>query len=272
MRRTGRQPGAPWPSRTGERSGRGGAEILYGVNPVREALSAGQARVLELDLLERPAGRLAELAELGQGRGIPILWRTRAELDALAGGGVHQGAVALTRPRPAADLEDLLGRAATAGEDPLVVILDGIEDPQNLGAIARSAEVFGAHGLVVPRRRSAPLSAAAAKAAAGAFEHLPLAPVANLAAAMEELKRGGLWIYAADAKAGAAPWEVDLSGPLALVIGSEGKGARRLTLERSDGLLRLPVSGRIASLNASAAAAALLYEVRRQRSLKRRGG
>ena len=163
-----------------------------------------------------------------------------------------------------ASLRDILALAQSRGERPLVVLCDGITDPHNLGAIIRSAEVAGAHGVVIPRRRSAGLNAACAKAAAGALEHLPVARVSNLAAALAELKENGLFLFAAD-MAGVSMYQADLTGPAAIVIGSEGEGLSRLVRESCDAVISIPQRGRIPSLNASNAAAVLLFEALRQR-------
>jgi 23S rRNA (guanosine2251-2'-O)-methyltransferase len=186
-----------------------------------------------------------------------------ARLGALASG-VHQGVVAELKPRAFLSLRELL----ETGPD-LLVALDGVEDPQNLGAILRSAEGAGAGGAIFPERRSAPLSAAAIKASAGASEHLPLCRVPGLAAAITELKRSGLWCVALDPEGELLPWEFDLRQPVCLVVGGEGTGVHRLVRERCDARLRLPMAGKVASLNASAAASSLLYEVNRQRLTSR---
>ena len=192
----------------------------------------------------------------------PVRTVRRADLDRLARG-VHQGVAAELSPRVFLSLRDLL---ATAPD--LLVALDGIEDPQNLGAILRSAEVAGAGGVLLPERRSAPLGAAAIKASSGASELLPICRVSGLASAVPELKKAGIWCAALDAD-GIPPWEFDLRQPVCLVVGGEGTGVHRLVKERCDVILGIPMKGRLGSLNASAAAAALLYEVTRQRS--RRG-
>jgi 23S rRNA (guanosine2251-2'-O)-methyltransferase len=173
---------------------------------------------------------------------------------------VHQGVVAELKPRDFLTLRQLIET-----EPNLLVALDGVEDPQNLGAILRSAEVAGAGGAILPERRSAPLSAATVKASAGASEHLPLCRVPGVAAAISELKRAGIWCVALDSHGELLPWEFDLTEPVCLVVGGEGAGVHRLVRERCDARLRLPMAGKVASLNASAAAAALLYEVNRQR-------
>ncbi|TMB42539.1 MAG: 23S rRNA (guanosine(2251)-2'-O)-methyltransferase RlmB [Chloroflexi bacterium] len=181
-------------------------------------------------------------------------------LDVMAPG-VNQGVAAELKPRRDWTLKELL-----ATNPSLLVALDSIMDPQNLGAILRSAEAAGADGVVLPERRSAPLSAAAVKASSGASEHLRLARVAGLPSAVAEIRRHGIWCVALDPRGELLPWEFDLTQPVCLVVGGEGHGVHRLVRERSDARVRLPMAGRVASLNASAAAAALLYEAMRQRS------
>ena len=202
-------------------------------------------------------------AERGR-RTVHRVWRApetdAAELTRLAGSPEHQGVVAEVDPYPYADPDELLGKP-----DCLIVALDQVQDPQNLGAVARSAEVAGATGLVIPSRRSASVTAATAKASAGAVEHLGVAQVTNLADWLVRAKDAGAWIYGADAAADTAYVDADLTGKVVLVLGSEGEGLRRLVAERCDVLLALPVRGRVDSLNVSATAAVLLFEAMRQR-------
>lgn len=227
---------------------------MYGRNAALEAARAGRVkRALIAEGLD-PDARLAELARLAPVERVPA-----ARLGALARG-VHQGVVAELKPRAFLTLRQLIET-----EPSLLVALDGVEDPQNLGAILRSAEAAGAGGVILPERRSAPLSPAAAKASAGAIEHLRLCQVAGLAGVIPEIKKAGLWVVALDPDGELAAWEFDFTQPVCVVVGGEGQGVGRLVGERSDAKVRLPMKGRVASLNASAAAAALLYEVTRQR-------
>lgn len=193
------------------------------------------------------------------------IWRapetSGEELERLCGSPDHQGVVAEVDPYPYVGAGELLGK-----ENALLVSLDQVQDPRNLGAVARSAEVAGAGGLVVPERRSAEVTAVACKASAGAVEHLPIAHVRNLADWLAEAKQAGFWIWGADASVSQAPWDVDLAGPTVLVLGGEGKGIRPRVASACDGLVTLPQRGRVESLNVSAAAAALLFEAVRQRS------
>lgn len=214
------------------------SQLIYGKQPVAEA-ERGRRRVLQV-------------------------WRTPEvpadELERLCGSPDHQGVVAAVDPYPYAGASELLRK-----ENVLLVALDQVQDPRNLGAVARSAEAAGAAGLVIPERRSAAVTAVACKASAGAVEHLAIARVRNLADWLGEAKEAGFWIWGADAGTGQAPWDVDLSGPTVLVMGGEGKGLRPRVASACDGLVALPQRGRIDSLNVSAAAAALLFEAVRQR-------
>lgn len=188
----------------------------------------------------------------------------RQRLEKFASGIAHQGVVAFMAAKEYVDIDDILAGVG-AGEEPFLIILDEISDPHNLGAILRTADAAGAHGVVIPRRRSAPLTPTVAKSSAGAIEYVKVARVANLPQAIEQLKKKGLWIAGAEADGKDLYWEARLDGPLGLVIGGEGKGLGRLVKERCDSLVRLPMSGRVNSLNASVAAALLVYEVLRQR-------
>jgi 23S rRNA (guanosine2251-2'-O)-methyltransferase len=232
--------------------------ILSGIHPVGEALRAGRA--LERLLVARGVGgpRMQELIELARGAGTPVRFEPRAALDRLAGTPAHQGVVALGAAKPYAELDDV------AGAD-LVVLLDGVEDPHNLGAIVRTAHAAGAGGIVIPERRAASLTDVAAKAAAGALEHLPVARVANLNRALEELKRRGFWIYGLDERGTVDYDQVDFASPTALVLGGEGKGLHEQVRQHCDVLVRIPMAGHISSLNVSVAAGVVLFEWARRR-------
>ena len=193
-----------------------------------------------------------------------IKYVPRERLDQLSETGKHQGVIAYAAAYEYAEVEDILKNARDKGEEPFIFLLDNIEDPHNLGAILRTAECTGAHGVIIPKRRSAGLTYTVGKASAGALEYVPVARVSNLAAALEDLKKRGLWIYGADMEG--TPWcEAELTGPAALVIGSEGAGIGRLVKEKCDVILSLPMRGKINSLNASVAAGVLMYEFMRQR-------
>jgi 23S rRNA (guanosine2251-2'-O)-methyltransferase len=243
--------------------------VVYGVNPVRELLRAGGG-VAELWIADGARGATAEIERLARSLPAKVRAAPRARLDELAGTDRHQGVVALVADFAYADLGDLLAAARGAGEPPLVVVLDGIEDPQNLGAIIRSAHALGAHGVAIPKDRAAGVTPAVAKASAGAVEHTRVARVTNVAQAIESLKAEGVWSVATDAEGDRSLADVDLTGPTALVLGSEGKGVRPLVRRTADLVVRIPMSGKVGSLNASAAAAICLYEAVRQRSGGRR--
>lgn len=243
-------------------------EMIEGRNAVLEALRAGRA----LDKVYIARGEtdkaLAHIAGLARERGVSVSDCDRRKLDAMSVTKAHQGVIAVCAVREYASLDDILALAESRGEAPFVVVCDEISDPHNLGAIIRSAECVGAHGVVIPKRRSAGLTAVVGKTSAGAAEHLPVARVANISAALQELKDRGLWVYGAAAEGSTPMWETDLTGPLALVIGSEGEGLGRLVRERCDFLVSIPLRGKVGSLNASTAAAVLMYEVLRQKLAK----
>ncbi len=234
--------------------------ILLGRNPVREALRAGRP-INKILLAGGDSPPLRELGRLAREAGIPVQQVDRAKLDKMAGGLPHQGVIAFASVRDYVEVDEILARA---GEKPFLVILDEINDPHNLGAILRSADAAGVHGVVIPRRRSASLTPAVARASAGAVEYVPVARVTNIVRTVESLKEKGIWIVGAHME-GQLYWEASLDGPLALVIGGEEKGLGRLVREKCDQLVSLPMLGRVSSLNASVAAALLSYEVLRQR-------
>jgi 23S rRNA (guanosine2251-2'-O)-methyltransferase len=213
---------------------------------------------------EAHSGKLQEILQLARERDIPVRKEERSVLDRLANGTVHQGIVAITAALLYADFDALFKR-----ENPLVVVLDGVEDPHNLGAVIRTAEACNASGVLVPERHSAPLSATVVKASAGASAYVPVVRATNLVSAIDELKDRGLWIVGVDA-AGTKEWtEFDYTSPIALVLGGEHRGLRRLVREHCDVLVRLPMLGNISSLNISVAAGIVLYEVMRQRKSPR---
>jgi len=240
--------------------------VVYGVNPVRELLRAGGEGVSELWLAEGMARRaLSELERLAAGSGAKVRTAPRARLDHLAGAAAHQGVVAVVADYRYADLEGVLESAKGRREAALLVLLDGVEDPQNLGAMVRSAHALGAHGVVVPRDRAAGVTPAVAKASAGAVEHVPVVRVTNLARTLEELKEATVWSVAVVPDGERELADLDLAGPTALVVGGEGQGVRDLVRRTCDYTGRIPMAGRIGSLNASVALAIALYECARQR-------
>jgi 23S rRNA (guanosine2251-2'-O)-methyltransferase len=241
-------------------------EGIAGRHAVLQALRSGRevhSVLMTAEAMKDPS--LAELREAAGARGLTLRHATQAELVRLAGSAA-QGVGAIVAPMPDFSVKDLVQRARDAGQMPLLVALDGIEDPQNLGAIARSALLAGAHGLIVPDRGTASIGAGALKAASGAFSVLPVSRVASLPTALASLRREGVWLLGADARGGRAPWRLDLRQGLCLVLGSESSGLSRATLEAVDERISLPTPGGDLSLNVSAAAAALLFEAVRQRA------
>lgn len=230
---------------------------------MRELLRAGAPlRRITLAAERDPDPLLAELVDLAAAAGVPVETVPRAQLDARAEGGVHQGVVATAPPLPTWRVADLLARAEARGEAPLLVALDGITDPHNLGAIARTAEAVGAHGLLLPGRRAAPVTPASEKAAAGAFAHLPVAVVGNLVRTLADLHERGVWSLGLAGDEGVDLASHPLAGePCVLVVGAEGAGLSRLVRERCDALVALPMRGEVGSLNASVAAGVALYTV-----------
>jgi 23S rRNA (guanosine2251-2'-O)-methyltransferase len=241
--------------------------VVYGLNPVREVLRAGGEGLSELWLAEGSTRGAAfgELERLGRAAGAKVRSAPRAKLDRLAGTDRHQGVVAMVADFRYAEVEGLLVSARASGRPPLVVVLDGVEDPHNLGAIIRSAHALGAHGVVIPKDRAVGVTPAVAKASAGAVERCPVARVTNVSKTIEALKEAGVWSVALAADGDAPLGAVDLTGPIALVLGSEGEGLRPLVRKTCDHSARIPMSGDLNSLSVSASAAVALYEVARQR-------
>ena len=246
---------------------RGGTEVVAGRNAVLEALRAGVPAGALLTAARLDADdRVREVLRIATRRGLPLLETTRAELDRLGGGAVHQGLVLQVPPYDYLHPADLLDRAARAGEAALIVALDGVTDPRNLGAIVRSAAAFGGHGVLVPTRRSAGMTAAAWKASAGAAARLPVARAVNLTRALVDYQRAGLTVVGLDADGPSDLRGLSEAGePLVLVVGSEGKGLSRLVRQAADIVVSIPMSAATESLNASVAAGIALYEVARQR-------
>ncbi len=239
-------------------------DIIAGRNPVTEALRSGRP----IDCLYIAKGELSGsvkvIAALAREKHIPIKEVDRKKLDYMTAHSAHQGVAASASLKEYASVDDIFELAASRNEKPFIIVLDEIEDPHNLGAIIRTAECAGAHGIIIPKRRSAGLSFTVGKASAGAYEYVPVARVTNIAAALDELKERGCWVYGADMD-GQTYCGCDLKGACALVIGSEGNGLGRLVREKCDTILSLPMLGRINSLNASVAAGILMYEFTRQR-------
>lgn len=240
--------------------------IVFGVRPVDELVRARPRDVSVVYVADGARSpELERVVQTAKERGVWIEYRPRKLVAELAGVGVHQGILAITGAFRYLTVNDVLNAAKQAGEPPLLVLLDGITDPHNLGAIVRSAEVLGAHGVVIPSRGSASVTAGAVKASAGATERVRIAEVLNLLKAIDGLREGGVRVLGAGAGSGARLDEVDLRGPTALVVGAEGKGMREAVARRCDGLFHIPQRGEVSSLNASVAAAIALYEAARQR-------
>ena len=251
--------------RAEQREEHGGETLIEGRNAVAEALRAGTA----IDKLYVARGgtdrTLRAIAAQAREQGVVVVEADHRKLDAMSVTQAHQGVIAVAAAKAYAAVEDILAVAADKGEKPLIVICDELSDPHNLGAVIRTAECAGAHGVIIPKRRSAGLTAVVAKTSAGAVSYLPVARVANIPALLEDLKKQGLWVFGTAADGTTALYDADLKGPAAIVIGSEGDGMSRLTAEKCDFLVSIPMKGHISSLNASAAAAILLYEAVRQR-------
>ena len=239
--------------------------IIEGRNAVIEALRAGET----IDKIYLQKGEtdktLGHIASKARAAGIVVVEADKRKLDGMSRTHAHQGVIALAAVREYVSVESILQAAADKGEKPLIVVCDEISDPHNLGAIIRTAECAGAHGVVIPKRRSAGLTAVVAKTSAGAVAHVPVARVPNLVAALKELQQAGVWVFGTAAEGTTSLYQADLKGPAAIVIGSEGDGMGRLVTENCDFTVSIPMFGKINSLNASAAAAVLLYEAVRQR-------
>lgn len=242
-------------------------DVIEGRNAVIEALRAGRA----IDKIYIAKGdvdkTLGHIASKGREKGIVVVECDRRKLDFMSQTHAHQGVIALAAVREYCSIDDIFALADERGEKPFIIVCDEISDGHNLGAIIRSAECAGAHGIIIPKRRSAGLTAIVDKASAGAAEHMLIARVANLPAAIKELKSRGLWVYGTAADGQNDLWHTDFSGAVALVIGSEGDGMGRLVKENCDFVVSLPMKGQVSSLNASNAAAITMYEILRQRSI-----
>lgn len=242
------------------------ANLIIGRNPVMEALKSGR-EIDKLVVAKGAEGSIVKIVGMAKDKGIPIMYSERVGLDRIAGGGAHQGVAAYVSSYDYVEVEDILKVAEERGEDPFIVILDNLEDPHNLGAIMRTCETAGAHGIIIPKRRAVGITDVVVKAAAGAAEYIPVAKVTNIAQTIDSLKERGIWIAACD-MGEHMYYEQDLTGPMALVVGAEGDGISRLVREKCDYVVSIPMKGHITSLNASNAAAILIYEICKQRILK----
>jgi 23S rRNA (guanosine2251-2'-O)-methyltransferase len=240
-------------------------DLIIGKNPVLEALKSGR-EINKIWIAEgSQRGQMQSIIQLAKQAGVLIQYVPKKKMDQMAEGN-HQGVVAQVAAYRYYEVDDLFKKAEQSGEPPFLIILDEIEDPHNLGSIMRTADAVGAHGIIIPKRRAVGLTATVAKASTGAIEYIPVARVTNLARTVDELKERGVWIVGTDAKGEQDYRSLDGTMPLALVIGSEGKGMSRLIREKCDFLIRLPMKGRVTSLNASVAASLLMYEVYRKRN------
>lgn len=241
------------------------ADYIWGRYPVLEALRS-RRRVHRVFVAQGPQdSALTQVVDQARRVGVPIETVARRRLDELSNSGTHQGVLAMVAPRSYASVDDILARAKELAEPALVLVLDAIQDVQNLGSLIRTAEVVGAHGVIIPEHRAAGLTPAVDKTSAGAVEFLPVARVTNVSRTLDELKQRGLWCMGLDGAARTDYTKADLTGPIALVVGNEGKGITRLVRDHCDVLIRIPMRGRVGSLNASVAGSLALYEIWRQR-------
>lgn len=239
------------------------SNLIIGRNPVMEALKAGR-EIDKLVVANGAEGSIIKIVGMAKDKGIPIMYSERVGLDRISGGRAHQGVAAYVSSYGYVEVEDILKVAEERGEDPFIVILDNLEDPHNLGAIMRTCETAGAHGIIIPKRRAVGITDVVVKASAGAVEYMPVAKVVNIAQTIESLKEKGIWVAACD-MGEHMYYEQNLTGPMALVVGAEGEGISRLVREKCDYVVSIPMKGHITSLNASNAAAILIYEICRQR-------
>ncbi|MBR5613923.1 MAG: 23S rRNA (guanosine(2251)-2'-O)-methyltransferase RlmB [Clostridia bacterium] len=239
---------------------------IFGTNPVFEALNSGREIDKILILEGARHSRLAQIIALAKKRGIQYSTTNRKKLDELSENGNHQGVIAFAAAHEYSSVEDILKLAESRGEAPFVIIAEGLSDPHNLGSIIRTANASGAHGVIIPKNRSVGLTATVAKVSAGALEYTPVARVTNISSTIDDLKKQGVWVAGTALEGSVMHYDADLTGALAIVIGSEGAGLSRLVREKCDFLVRIPMLGQAESLNASVAAGVLMYEAVRQRS------
>ena len=240
-------------------------DIIVGRNPVSEAIRSGRAIESVLVARGSQGGTISVILAKAREKGIVIKEVDSKKLDYMSAGAAHQGIAAIASVKEYSSVEDILNEAAKRGEDPFIIILDGIEDPHNLGAIIRTAECAGAHGVIISQRHSAGLTFSAGKASAGAVEYMKVARVVNIPNVIEKLKKAGVWVYAADMN-GEPYTKTNLTGSIALVIGNEGKGISDLVKKNCDFLVNIPMKGKVTSLNASVSAGIIMYEAAKQRN------
>jgi len=244
-------------------------EFIIGRNSVLEALKSGRAINKIMVAKGERQGSIREIIGLARENKLVVQEVEISKLDSMTKGQKHQGVLATVPPVAYAEMEDILAKATESEEAPFIVLLDELEDPHNLGAILRTADAAGVHGVLIPKRRSCPLSGTVAKTSAGAVEYVPVARIGNVSQTLEELKKAGMWVVGADMDGEKNYYEADLTGPIVVVVGSEGKGMGRLTKEHCDFVVRIPMLGKINSLNASVACSLLLYEIVKQREMKK---
>ena len=244
------------------------SDRIEGRNPVMEALRSD--REIDKIFIAKGAeqGSVQKIIGMAKDKGIPIQYVERQKIDQLSESHAHQGVLAYVAAYEYSDVDDIIKSAEKRGEAPFIIILDEITDPHNLGSVIRTANAAGAHGIIIPKRRSVGLTAVVAKTSAGALEYVSVAKVSNIAQTIDSLKEKGIWIVGADMEGTQTYYRADLTGKIALVIGSEGKGIGRLIKEKCDFLVNIPMKGEVGSLNASVAASIIIYEVMRQRESK----
>jgi 23S rRNA (guanosine2251-2'-O)-methyltransferase len=246
------------------------AQIIYGIHPVREALKSTHLQIEKILIgTQTPHPPLQSIIDLASKGGIPVTLTTRESLERMTKGGVHQNVAGLVKETPYAEVAEILSTWKRTGTKALLLILDGIQDPQNFGSLIRTALGCGAHGIIIPRDRSVGITPVVVKASAGAAAHLPIARVVNIAAAIEALKKEGIWVYGASGEAKDLIHQLDLDMDLAIVVGAEGKGIRPLVKKKCDRLFSIPMKGPVSSFNASVSGGIILYEVMRQRSARK---
>lgn len=236
-------------------------DIVIGRNAVIEALKGDRTIETLYISNSKLEGSINTIVSIAKEKRVLIKEVDKRKLDSMCSGETHQGVIAKVTPYKYSEVSDILDLAEEKGEHPFIVILDEIEDPHNLGSIARTAELFGVHGIIIPRRRSASVSATVYKSSAGAIEHVKIAKVTNLNSTIEELKQKGIWVYGTDIRAEEYSYQTDFSGPCAIIIGNEGRGISKLTVQKCDKLIKIPMVGKINSLNASVAGGIIMYEV-----------
>jgi 23S rRNA (guanosine2251-2'-O)-methyltransferase len=244
------------------------SSIIYGVHPVKEALTSSSLHFQKVMVSTRNLSpTLQSIIDLARKRKVPLVFTDREILDRMVKGGLHQNIIAILQETPYAELGEMLSRPKQEGTKALFLILDGIQDPQNLGSLIRTSLGCGAHGMIIPKDRAVGITPVVIKASAGAAAHLPVARVVNIAATIDRLKEEGIWVYGASGEAKDMLYDLDLDIDLAIVIGSEGKGIRSLVKKKCDRLFSIPMKGPISSFNASVSGGMILYEVMRQRHL-----